>query len=78
MMEQLNQPIEDAPAAEPAPKKTSILPAGQRRLRSSHLLADLRTYASIVHYLLEPEYPMPAAFGTNHLAALPEPVPVRG
>ena len=78
MIEQLNQSIEDAPASEPAPKKTSALPAGQRRLRSSHLLADLRTCAGIVHYLLEPEYPMPAAFGTNHFAALPEPVPVRG
>ena len=78
MIEQLNQSIEDAPASEPAPKKTSALPAGQRRLRSSHLLADLRTCAGIVHYLLEPEYPMPATFGTNHFAALPEPVPVRG
>ena len=49
MIEQLNQAREDAPAtAEPAPKKTSALPAGKRRFHSSHMLADLRTYAGIV------------------------------
>ena len=78
MIEQLNQAIEDAPAVEQAPKKTSALPASGRRLHSSHLLADLRTYAGIVHYLLEPEYPMPATIGTNHFAVAPERVPVRG
>ena len=79
MIEQLNQAREDAPAtAEPAPEKTSALPAGKRRFHSSHMLADLRTYVGIVQYLLEPEYPMPATFGTNHLALAPEWVPVRG
>ena len=78
MIEQLNQSVEDSPAVEPAPKKTSALPTGQRRPHSSHLLADLRTYAGIVHYLLQPEYPLPATFGTNHFAMVPGPVPVRG
>ena len=68
MIEQLNQAIENAPAAEPAPKKTSALPAGERRLHDSHLLADLRTFAGMIQYLLEPEYPLPAKFATNRLA----------
>jgi hypothetical protein len=78
MIEQLNQSVEDSPAVEPAPKKTSALPTGQRRLHSSHLLADLRTYAGIVQYLLEPEYPLPATFATNHFGLAPERAPVRG
>jgi len=57
MIEQLNQSKEDAPPADPTAKKTSALPSGNRRLHSSHLMADLRTYAGIVHYLLQPEYP---------------------
>ena len=68
MIEQLNQAIENAPAAEPAPKKTSALPARQRRLRDSHLLADVRTFAGMLQYLLEPEYPLPVTFATNRLA----------
>jgi hypothetical protein len=72
MIEQLNQGMEDAPgAAEPAPKKTSARPAGGRLLHSSHLLADLRTFAGIMEYLFEPEYPMPGILGTNGLAASP-------
>ncbi|MGO8928837.1 MAG: S1C family serine protease [Limisphaerales bacterium] len=78
MIEQLNQAIEDAPAVEPAPKKTSALPTGERRLHSSHVMADLRTFAAIVQYLLEPEYPLPATLGTNHLALAPERIPIRG
>jgi hypothetical protein len=68
MIEQLNQAIENAPAAEPAPKKTSALPARQRRLHDSHLLADVHTFAGMIQYLLEPEYPLPATFATNRLA----------
>jgi len=67
MIEQLNQEPEEAPAAAQAPKKTSALPAGKPSLHHSHLLADLRTYAAIVQYLLEPEYPQPSSYGTNHL-----------
>jgi hypothetical protein len=78
MIEQLNQASEDAPAVEPAPKKTSALPAGGHRFRSSHLLADLRTCAGIVQYLLEPEYPLPATFATNHFGLAPERAPLRG
>jgi hypothetical protein len=78
MIEQLNQSVEDSPAVEPAPKKTSARPASERRLHSSHLLADLRTYAGIVQYLLEPEYPRPATFATNHFGLAPERAPVRG
>jgi hypothetical protein len=72
MIEQLNQGKEDAPdAAEPAPKKTSARPAGGHLLHSSHLLADLRTFAGMMEYLFEPEYPMPRILGTNGLAASP-------
>ena len=78
MIEQLNQATEDAPAVEPAPKKTSALPAGGHRLHSSHLLADLRTYAGIVQYLLEPEYPLPATFATNRFGLAAERAPLRG
>jgi hypothetical protein len=79
MIEQLNQAREDAPTtAEPAPEKTSALPAGERRLHSSHLLADLRTFAAMMQYLLEPEYPLPATLGTNRLAFAAELVPDRG
>jgi PDZ domain len=70
MIEQLNQAREDAPSpAEPAPKKTSALPADKRRPHSSHMLADLRTYTAMMRYLLEPEYPLPVTLGTNRLAA---------
>jgi hypothetical protein len=69
MIEQLNQAIENAPAAEPAPKKTSAQPAGWRPLHSSHLLADLRTFAAMMQYLLEPDYTLPATLGTNCVAA---------
>ena len=72
MIEQLNQAMEDAPAAaEPAPKKTSARPDGWHRRHSSHLLADLRTYAGMMRYLLEPDYSMPKILGTNGIAASP-------
>jgi DNA-directed RNA polymerase specialized sigma24 family protein len=69
MIEQLNQTTEDAPAVEPAPKKTSALPPGGRRLHNSQVLADLRTFAAMMQYLFEPEYPVPATVGTNGVAA---------
>ena len=70
MIEQLNQETKNAPGtAEPAPKKTSARPAPGSRLHSSHMLADLRTFAAMIQYILDPEYPMPATLGTNHLAA---------
>jgi len=70
MIEQLNQAMEKAPAAtEPAPKRTSTRPAGEGQLHSSHLLADLRTYAAIMQYLFDPEFPRPALVGTNRVAA---------
>ena len=72
MIEQLNQTMEDAPAAvEPAPKKTSARPDGGHRRHSSHLLADLRTYAGMMRYLLEPENSLPGILGTNGIAAIP-------
>lgn len=74
MIEQLNQAVEEAPAAaEPAPKKTSSLPDGGKRHHSSHLLADLRTYAGIMRYLFMPDYSMSGMLGTNGLAAGPGP-----
>jgi len=70
MIEQLNQEMKNAPGvAEPAPKKTSARPADRGQLHSSHMLADLRTFAAMMQYLLEPEYPLPATLGTNRLAA---------
>ena len=72
MIEQMNQATEEAPeAAEPAPKKTSARPAGGHRIHSSHLMADLRTYAGMMQYLLEPENPLPGILGTNGLAGIP-------
>jgi phage shock protein A len=58
MIDQLNQGKDEAPAADPAAKKTSALPSGNRRLHSSHLMADLRTYAGIVRYVFTPESPV--------------------
>jgi hypothetical protein len=70
MIEQLNQASEDAPVpAEPTAKKTSALPADKRRVHSSHIMADLRTFAAKMRYLLEPDCPPPATLGTNRLAA---------
>ena len=72
MIEQLNQTTEEAPEpAEPAPKKTSARPAGEHRTHSSHLMADLRTYAGMMHYLLEPENPLTGILGTNGVAGIP-------
>jgi membrane-associated protease RseP (regulator of RpoE activity) len=69
MIEQLNQAVEDPlRATEPAPKKTSARPDGGHRHHSSHLLADLRSYAGIMRYLFEPENPLPGILGTNGLA----------
>jgi hypothetical protein len=70
MIEQLNQEKKDAPdAAEPAPKKTSARPADGRMRHSSHLMADLRTFAGMLQYMIEPEYPRTAILGTNGLPA---------
>ena len=69
MIEQLDQAMEKAPALEPVPKKTSYHPTGDRRVRSSHLLTDWRTFVSVVQYLLDPEYPQPATLETNRVAA---------
>jgi hypothetical protein len=72
MIEQLNQTAEEAPEpAEPAPEKTSARPAGEHRTHSSHLMADLRTYAGMMHYLLEPENPLTGILGTNGVAGIP-------
>jgi hypothetical protein len=72
MIEQLNEAAEEAPEhSEPAPKKTSALRVGGRRAHSSHLMADLRTYVGMMHYLLEPENPRPGILGTNGLGGIP-------
>jgi hypothetical protein len=70
MIEQLNQTKDTTPGAiESAPKKTSALPAAGRPHHSSHLLADLHTFAAMMRYLLEPEYPLPSNSGSNYLTA---------
>lgn len=70
MIEQLNQEMKNAPGdAELPQKKTSTGPGDKRRLHSSHVMADLRTFAGIMKYLIEPESPLPATLGTNGVAA---------
>jgi PDZ domain-containing protein len=69
MIEQLNRTKDDRPGAEdPAPKKTSARPVDKPVLHSSHMLADLRTVAAMVEYLLEPEFARPPARETNSVA----------
>jgi len=70
MIEQLNHAGEPAPTpAEPAPGKTSALPAGESGRCGWRLRANLRTFAAMAHYLIEPENPPPAIPGTNRLHA---------
>ena len=69
MIEELNRTKHELPAAEePAPKKTSDVPVDKPVLHSSHVVADLRTLAAMVDYLLQPEFARPPARGTNRVA----------